>query len=850
MLRIALRNLGARKLRFALTALAIVLGTAMISGTFVLTDQISGAFDDIFAKANRGVDVILTKQQAFTSDQGAAAGPLPESLVQTVAGVSGVAAAEGLVDAQGSIVVDGKFVSAQGGAPTIVVSTPKDPRFRASDIEGGRFPTAAGEIAVDVGLAKREKLKVGQKVGLSTRTGVQPVTIVGTFRFADSDAIGGATIVGITLADAQRWFDRENQVTSIVVATTPDASAEAVKQRIQQVVPADVLVETGSENADRQANTVNDNLGFLRNFLFVFGVLAMFVAFFIIFNVFSITVAQRIREMAMLRTIGASRKQLRRSVMVEALVVGIVASIIGIAIGVLFAMALKAIFNAVGFGLPTTGIVLKPRTVIWPLVVGVVVTLLAALMPAFRATRISPVAALREGATLPRSRISRFVPYIGVTLAALGVILIVLGFRSSGAVTGRLALIFFGALFVLFGVGLATRLLIRPIAAAVGWPLARVFGSSAELGRQNAIRDPARTTTTAIALMLGIGATVFLAVFVTGLKESFFDALDKTVRSDLIIISDNFQPLPVGAVDAARGAEGVDSALGVGFLEVEADGSRTTLNAVDPAGARSAVKFDWQNGGTDALLDQLGTGNAIIERGFAEDRNLAVGQSFSVTTIDNRKATYRVIGEYKDPQLFTGFTVSDAAYAQIATDRDVGVLLVGFKDGVDPATGKSNVEAALESSYPAAKVRTRAEYKDFINQQITSFLFVLYAMLALVVLISVIGVIITLLLAIHERTREIGMMRAVGAQRRQIRGIIRSESVITCAIGGLVGVGVGLFLGWVMIKGLESEGLSFSVPVTTLIAVFVLAVIVGVLAAALPARRAARLNPLDALHYE
>lgn len=849
MLRLALRNLGARKLRFALTALAIVLGTAMISGTFVLTDQISGAFDDIFAKANRGVDVILTKEQAFDSEQGAAAGPLPASLVQTVTGVSGVAAAEGLVDAQGSIVVDGKFVSSQGGAPTIIVSTPKDERFQPSDIVSGRFPSADSEIAVDVGLASREDLQVGQEVGLSTRTGVQPVTVVGTFRFADS-AIGGATIVAVTLADAQRGFDRENQFTSIVVATDQDASAEAVKQRIEQVVPPDVLVETGSENADRQADTVNDNLGFLRNFLFVFGFLAMIVAFFIIFNVFSITVAQRIREMAMLRTIGASRKQLRRGVLVEALVVGIVASIIGIAIGVLFAIALKAIFNAAGFGLPTTGIVLKPRTVIWPLVVGVIVTLLAAILPAVRATRISPVAALREGATLPRSRISRFVPYIGVTLAALGVLLIILGFRSSGAVSARLALIFVGALLVLFGVGLATRLLIRPIAAAVGWPLARVFGSSAELGRQNAIRDPARTTTTAIALMLGIGATIFLAVFVTGLKESFFDALDKTVKSDLVIISDNFQPLPVGAVDAARRADGVDSVLGVGFLEVQVDGSRTTLNAVDPESASSAVRFDWQNGGSDALLDQLGTDNAIIERGFAEDRNLTVGQTFDVTTIDNRTATYRVIGEYKDPQLFTGFTVSDAAYAQIATDRDVGVLLVGFADGVDPATGKESVSAALAASYPAAKVRTRAEYKDFINEQITGFLFVLYAILALVVLISVIGVIITLLLAIYERTREIGMMRAVGAQRRQIRGIIRSESVITCAIGGLVGIGVGLFLGWVMIKGLESEGLSFAVPVGTLIAVFVLAVIVGVLAAALPARRAARLNPLEALHYE
>lgn len=849
MLRIALRNLRGRKLRFALTGLAIVLGTAMISGTFVLTDQITGAFDDIFAKANTGVDVILTKQQAFDSEQGTSSGPLPESLIATVQAVDGVEIAEGLVDAQGSLVVDGDFVSSAGGAPTIVVSTPSE-RFQSSDIEAGAFPSADGQIAVDVGLADREDLSVGQRVGLTTRVGVKPVTIVGTFRFAESDAIGGATITAITLADAQRWYDREDQVTSIVAAAAAGVSADGLKRRIEAVVPTGVRVETGSENADRQADTINDNLGFLRDFLFVFAAIAVIVGAFIIFNVFSITVAQRVREMAMLRTIGASRAQLRRTVLVEAFVVGLIASIVGIATGVLFAIALKAIFNAVGFGLPTADISLQPRTIIWPLVVGVIVTLVAALLPAIRATRIPPVAALREGATLPRSRFSRFTPYIGMLMVLAGVLMIAAGFQSSGGVQGRLSLIGLGAFLILIGVGMTMRLLIRPIAGAVGWPLARVFGNSARLGRQNTIRDPARTASTATALMIGIGLVVFVAVFVNGFKNSFFDALDKTISSDLIIISENFQPLPAGIVDVTRQADGVESALGVGFVEVEVDGQRTSLNAVDAEGARAAVRFDWQNGGSDVLLDRLGSDGAIVERGFAEERDLAVGQSFAATTIDGRTETFRVIGEYKDPQLFTGFTVSNAAYDRIVTDRDVGVLLAGFSPGVDTGRGKDAVASALQETYPGAKVRTREEYKDFINTQTTSILFVFYALLALSVLISLVGVIITLLLSIYERTREIGMMRAVGALRRQIRGIVRSESVITCGIGGLIGLAVGLFLGWVMIKGLESEGLSFSVPVGTLIAVFVLALLAGVLAAVFPARRAARLNPLEALHYE
>jgi putative ABC transport system permease protein len=848
MLRIALRSLGSRKLRSALTALAILLGTAMISGTYVLTDQITGAFDEIFEKANKGVDVVVSRQEAFRSEQGAPVGPIPESLVATVQGVEGVAAAEGVIQDLGSLVIDGDFVSAQGGAPNLVFSTPSE-RFQSNQLVDGAFPSASGEVAVDVDLAKREKLSIGQMVGLSTRTGVQSVRLVGTFRFADSDTIGGATLTAVTFDDAQRWFDREDLVNAIVVAADPGVEADTLARRIAAIVPDDVRVETAEENADRQAADVNDDLGFLRDFLFVFAGIAVLVGAFIIFNVFSITVAQRVRELAMLRTIGASRRQIMRSVLIEAVVIGLIASIIGIGVGVLFALLLNQIFDAVGFGLPTTGITLQPRTIIVPLVVGVVVTLIAAVIPAVRATRVAPVAVLREGAVLPKSRFSRFTPYIGILFGLIGVLAIIGGFRTSG-VSQALSLIGVGALLILIGVGMAMRMLIRPIARGVGWPLQRVFGTSARLGRENTMRDPARTASTAAALMVGIGLVVFVAVFVHGLKSSFFDALDNTVRSDLIIISENFASMPAGVVDVTRSVPGVASALGVGFAEVDVDGDIEDMNAIDPAGAADAVRFDWQQGGDDSLLGLLGTDGAIVEHGFAESHNLRIGDNFRVTTIDGKKVGYQVIGEYKDPQLFTGFTVSDAAFQQISADGELGVLLASFEPGIDPDDGKAAVEAAIETSYPAAKVRTRAEYKDFIGEQVNLILTIFYALLAFSVLISLVGVVITLLLSIYERTREIGMMRAVGTTRMQIRAIIRSESVITCAIGGIIGLAVGLFLGWVMIKGLESEGLSFSVPVGTLIVVFILALIAGVLAAVFPARRAARLNPLEALHYE
>ena len=551
----------------------------------------------------------------------------------------------------------------------------------------------------------------------------------------------------------------------------------------------------------------------------------------------------------MLRTMGASRRQIMRSVLIEAAVIGLIASIIGIGVGVLFAILLNRIFDAAGFGLPTTGITLQARTILWPLIVGVVVTLIAAVIPAVRATRVAPVAVLREGAVLPKSRFSRFTPYVGILFGLIGVLAIVAGFGTSG-VSQALALIGIGALLILIGVGMAMRMLIRPIAQGVGWPLQRLFGTSARLGRQNTMRDPARTASTAAALMVGIGLVVFVAVFVDGLKSSFFDALDKTVRSDLIVISENFASMPAGIVDVTRSVPEVESALGVGFAEVKVGGDTEDMNAIDPAAATKEVRFDWQQGGNDSLLGLMGTDGALVEHGFAESHNLAIGDNFRVTSIDGKQAAYQVIGEYKDPQLFTGFTVSDTAFKQISTDGELGVMLASFKPGVDPEKGKAAVNAAIEASYPGAKVRTRAEYKDFIGQQVNTILTIFYALLAFSVLISLVGVVITLLLSIYERTREIGMMRAVGTTRRQIRSIIRSESVITCAIGGLIGLAVGLFLGWVMIKGLESEGLSFSVPVGTLIAVFILALIAGVLAAVFPARRAARLNPLEALHYE
>ena len=628
-------------------------------------------------------------------------------------------------------------------------------------------------------------------------------------------------------------------------------SANELARRVQAAVPSNVLVETGTENATRQAGDINDGISFIKDFLFVFIFIALLVGGFVIFNVFSITVAQRTRELAMLRTVGASRWQLLRSVLTEAFLIGLIASIVGIALGVLFAKGVTAMFDAAGFGLPTAGIEIKQRTIVIPMLVGTIVTVLAALVPALRATRIPPIAALREGATLPRSRFSRYSPILGGVIALLGIAGIAQGFSSDGSVSTRLGLIAGGALLVLGGVGALMRFVVRPLARVMGWPLEKIAGNSGRLGRENAMRNTSRTATTALALMVGVSFVVFLSVFVAGLKSSFIDALDNSLRSDLIIISEGFTPLPAGAVDAVRSAQGVESAIGVGGAEVKIGaGGTDQLSAVDPAQAASLVKFDWQNGGSDALLGRLGTDGAIVERDFAKTHNLTTGKSFKITTVDGKTANLRVLGEYRDPQLFTGFVVSDHAYDALFRDTDVDVVLARFKPGVSTSAGKDSVATALKTTYPSAKVRTNAEYKDFIGKQINQILTIFYALLAFAVVISLFGVLITLLLSVYERTREIGMMRAIGTTRGQLRSMVLSESVITCAIGGLIGIGVGLLFGYLIAKGLADEGINFSVPTGTIVVVFILAVLAGVLAALAPARRAAKLQPLEALHYE
>lgn len=849
MIRLILAGLRQRKLRAALTAIAILLGVAMVTGTLVLTSQITRAFDEIFQAANIGVDVRVSPRTDF--EGGLQSVPtLPESLVATVAQVDGVQKAAPEVAALGSPVVNGEYVQSTG-APSFVFSLTPDP-FRATQLASGSYPARDGEVAVNEGLASSQGLSPGSRLGIATRTGVKQVTLTGTVTFANVSSIGGTTIVIATKDDVQRWFGLEGKVNSIAVQAAPGVAPQVLARRIAAALPANVEVRTGQQDAADQAQQTTEAINtFLRPALLAFGVIALFVGAFIIFNTFSITVAQRLRELGLLRTIGASRRQVMTSVVGEAFVIGLVAGLVGLVAGYGFAALLVWVFDTfLPGGIPVAGAQLSWRIALTALLVGVLVSVVAALIPALRASRVPPVAALREGTEIPRGRLSRFTPVLAGLLTIGGVVLIVLGLNSEAQATQRLLVMALGALLVFFAIGGLLRYLVPGLSRVIGWPLERLPGASGSLARQNATRNPSRTAATAAALMIGIGLVSFVAVFAQGLKASVTGAIDTTLRGDLIVSGKSFQPIPAASVAAVRATPGVSDVVSVLTDGARtADGGRATVFGLDPQAAARGLSFEWVDGSQDALRD-LGPGEAVVEQDLADQEGVGVGGTVRVRTSTGDTAAYRVAGVFRDRILFEGGAiVSQAGFARVFTARDPIFVLATVQPGEDPVAVKDAVATAL-TPFPVAEVRTNAEYRDEISSRVDSILYLLYVLLAMSVVISLFGIVNTLVLSITERTREIGMLRAIGLTRSQLRRMVRYESVITSGIGGVIGVILGVVLAWVFSLGLRDEGILFRIPWTQLVIFVVVAVLAGVLAAVLPARRAAKLDPLDALHYE
>jgi putative ABC transport system permease protein len=851
--KLALRGMAERKLRSALTAIAVLLGVAMITGTYVLTDGIKGSFKKINETANQGTDAVVSPKTEFNSSF-TQTEKLPASLVGRVRALPEVAKAAGALQAFGALVVDGNPIT-QFGGPNLVFGTTPEPFDPTSPTEG-RDPSAPGEVAVSRDLADQHGIEVGDRVGLETSHGTQQVTVVGLVDFGGSGSAAGYGFTMATPGDVQRWYDQRGQVGQISVAARPGVSPEQLVSALQSVVPAGVKVQTGQQNADEQAKQISNSINsFLGPALLAFAGAALLVGAFIIFNTFSISVAERTREFASLRTLGATRGQVLRSVAVEALTIGLIASVAGLFGGLAFAKGIGALFKAAGAGIPTENLTLATRTVIVALAVGVGITMLAAIGPAVRATRIPPALALEEGARLAPSRTSRLAPYLAAVVTLGGLALLLFGLFGSGPAADKLLGMAGGAVLLFIGLALVAKYIVRPIAAAIGLPLEKVSSVVGQLARENAQRNPARTALTAAALMVGLGLVVFVAVFTAGLKASIDGAINRLITAQIVVRAESggFQPIPSRVQEIASQVPGVATASGVLYDQVEVNGQHSNLlyddlGGVEPDRIRAGYKFDWIHG-SDATLSHLHGDNAVIEEQFAKAHHLGIGDSFKVVTPSGGSATLTAIGEYRDPTLLQGLMVDRRTLEGISEARDPFIILVSTQPGADAAAVQSQMEAALQR-FPVAKVDSQQGFKDQVSKQTDQIVYLLYALLAMSVVISLFGIANSLFLSIHERTREFGLLRAIGATRSQVRRMVRYESAITAAIGGVLGIVVGILFGALITASLNELGLVFRVPVGQLVIFFVLAVIVGIIGAVLPARRGARIDVMQAVHYE
>ena len=668
-------------------------------------------------------------------------------------------------------------------------------------------------------------------------------------------SIGGATIVVPQLADVQRWFQRPGELSRIAIAAERGVAPAQLAAAVRAALPGSVTVKTGAADAAEQADAANDAIGsFLTPALLALSGAALLVGAFIIFNTFSITVAQRAREFALLRSLGSTRAQILRAVAVEALAVGVAASVLGLFAGLGIAALLGALFDA-ALDLPSSGLVLAGRTIALSLCVGIGVTLLAAVVPAVRATRVPPVSALNADAlTAAQARSGRRTPYIAAAVSLLGLLALMQGLFGAGPAATRLGGLAGGAVLLFIGVALVARYIVRPCAGAIGWPLALVFDEPGRLARENAMRNPGRTATTSAALMVGLGLVVFVAVFAAGLKTSITGGLQELVRADIAITAQGFQPLPPNAQEAVRGVPGVYASMGQYMDRIQVDGKavKQTTDTLDGVEARLLLQVyrpKWVNGGSDALVGRLRGDTALIEEQFAKAHNIGVGDRFRIQTPSGGKATLLAIGEYRDPQILQGIMVDLPTFQRVSALQDPFAFFVKADSDVPPAQVQEDVTAALER-FPTAEVRSSAQYRDLINEQINQIVYLLYALLAMSLVISLFGIANSLFLAVHERTREFGLLRAVGATQRQVRRVVRYESVITAVIGALLGTAVGILFAALATTALSGLGLGFALPAGQLALFIVLAVVVGVVGAAVPARRAARVDVLEAMRHD
>jgi putative ABC transport system permease protein len=850
-IRVSLKGLAARPVRAVLTALAIVLGVAMVSGSFVVTDTITKAFDTIFTSSYRNTDAVVSKK-SLVDYSNSGNGTVSPALLAKVRRLPEVEAAAGSIidlnnDTTNTKLIDrdGKAIEANGNPTFGFGVDPSQPRFNPLHLVAGQWASGRHEVVIDVNTAKKHHFAVGDSIDAAAKGPKERFRISGIAKYGDVDTLGGATIAVFTIPTAQRLL-RLDGFTAISVAAKPAVSQERLVRQIAQVVPGSVQVKTGAEQARSDKKNVQTFLSVIRGFLLGFGGIALFVGAFVIFNALSITVAQRTRELATLRTLGASRRQVLRAVVLESLALGVLASAIGIGAGIGLARGLTALFDAVGLSLPQSSPVYALRTFVISLLLGVGVTVLAGLWPAVRATRVPPIAAVREGAVPERRR--RLGPIAGVVLFAVAMGLIAYATLGGhlGSGKGLLAL-GAGTLVGMLGVAGFAPALVGGLAKLVGFPARTIGGPAGQLASGNAVRNPARTASTAAALMIGLALVSFVAVLGQGLHGSVDRALHEQVSADWMISSKNgWSAFTAAAGDAAEKTPGITHATSIRADRGRVKGADATVNGVDPKTVAGLYRFDWRQGSSDATLARLGAHGALVKRSFASKHDLHLGDAFTLRTPAGKPLRLKVVGVFQPPRLYEllgGVVISQQAFDRSFARPSNQLTLI------DGAVSRSALQRSL-AQFPDTKIETEAEFVKSQSSWISTMTNLLYVLLALSVIVSLFGMVNTLVLSVFERTRELGMLRAVGLTRRRARRMVRHESVITALIGAALGLPLGILLAASVTHAVGKYGVAFSFPVASIVAFTVTAIVAGILAAVAPARRASRLDVLAALQYE
>jgi putative ABC transport system permease protein len=850
---VALKGLAGRKLRAVLTAIAIVLGVAMISGTYVLTDTIKSAFGTVFTQVYKHTDAIITGKSAIGTDQNSNGLPpsFSESLLGKVRRLPGVAEADGGVSDLAQLVGrDGKVISGHG-APDLAFSVHPhgNQRFNPLELVSGSWPVGPHQVAIDANTASKKHYSVGERIGVIARGPEQTYTISGVVKIGGVSSLGGATMAIFDFPTAQRIFEKEGKLDSISVAAKQGVPPAQLVTEIRPLLPPATQVRTGQGQAKQATKDTNGFLSIFQDFLLAFAGVALFVGSFVIANTLSITIAQRTRELATLRTLGATRRQVLGSVLVEAFAIGALASVTGLFAGLGLARLLNSIFVSFGIDLPQASTVFSTRTIVVSLLVGIVITLLAALRPAIRATRVPPISAVREGAVLPASRFARFGPHAALLTIAASVALMLIGLFVSGlSTTQRLLAIGVGAAAVFLGVAMLAKTLVPPLARVLGWPATKLGGAAGSLARGNAMRNPQRTASTASALMIGLALVTLVSVLAAGLKTRFESSVNSLFDADYALTAtDNFSPISIASATALRKVPGVQVVSGVRAGQGRAFGKRIGVTGVS-GDISKVISVDWV-AGSPAVPGQLKQNGAFVSKDFAKSHHLLVGSTVDVETPTGNTLHLAVRGIFSPPKggsPYGDVTISTQRFdAEYQNPQNV-YTFVNVAGGVTPQNTRK-LTNALES-FPDAKIQTESEFKHNQEQGIDMLLNLLYVLLSLSIVISLFGIVNTLVLTVFERTREIGMLRAVGMTRRQLRRMIRYESIVTALIGASLAIPLGIVLALMVGKAIQYP--AFTIPWGRLVVFVIAAVVAGILAAFFPARRAAKLNVLNALQYE